>query len=229
MGGHNPSCGAVIGRPFFQDRPRPSLFVAIIREDFYPKRPTRESLRAALPAFLTAAFLAVAPWAWDAEVGMAIVTLEMPLLFLLVIAGASSASGSRLVRWFGLTWALVLFTAITASVAIGLRDWTILFAAGGVVFAHGATFVRRDRWLHRDMLMARSGLALAAMWILIFVAGFASVALFGQDAPEAAFVSFVGAPLFVLHGLADLHRILVVPPANAGPDWWRWNPSAPAS
>lgn len=195
--------------------------MALIKEDFYPRKPTRATLLAALPAFATAAYALASPLIGRADDALLLVSLELPFLALLAIAGSAASSDSRFVKWFGITWALVIAVAVASSMAFAIGTWTPLLGIAFVLAAHSATLVRRDRWIVRSLLTVRSALLFLAGWGLLFAA-FSIVALSGIPIDPWG-TSLWAALLFALVGTLDLLRILEPPPADAGPNWWKWD------
>ena len=202
--------------------------MTLIKEDWYPKPPTRESRRAALPAFAAAGWMVLAPWIGQAEAALATMSLEFVFLLLLFFVGASSQDGSRLVRWFGTAWALVVLGTLAALISWSVGGWWPILGFAFFALAHAPAFARRDRWLQRDMLMARGGAGFLLAWAYVFLS-FPVVALAtllpGGGTQEVG-VSAWGVLFYGTWGLADRFRVLVPPPPDAGPGWWKW-PEAP--
>lgn len=190
-----------------------------IKEDFYPKRPTRASRFAALGpvATLVALVIAVA-LGHDEEVSI-VMAMETVFLAMLFFVGLASDGESRFVKWFTVTWALVLLTGGAVAMTWDTGSWTPLAGLVGIVVAHAKTIVRRDALVERDMLTARAGLGFLAAWLLLFVAG--AVTLFHPRLALALWALL----FFGLLAAVELFRILVVPPPEAGPDWWKWDPT----
>lgn len=197
--------------------------LALIKEDFYPKRPTRESLLSALPEIGVAAYLAVA-LASGVEEAQYTIFLEMPFLLFLFFGLLAATSESRFVRWFGTIWVSLMFLGVVLVGSALAKQWGILLGIVTLLVAHLPTFVRREKWLHREMLWARAGVRLALLWGLFAVIPYALAPLgdrVDHDTGVRIWFAIWGASYFVAAALLDLFRILVPPDPNAGPGWWK--------
>lgn len=205
--------------------------MTLIKEDWYPKPPTSASRKAALPAFVTAAWMAVAPWVGQAEAANATMGLEFVFLIILFLGGAWGGSESRFVRWFGVLWATVAFGMLAVFIAMSVGGVWPLVGFAFFAFSNLPVLLKRDRIVQRDLLMARGGVGFLLGWAFVFVGAVLSVLLTagGFGVPEGTEVGIWGLLFFGTWGAADWFRVLVAPPPDAGPDWWRWPATEPTT
>lgn len=197
--------------------------MTLIKEDWYVKPPTAASRKAALPAFATAAWMALAPWLGQAEAAHATMGLEFVFLLILFLGGSYAGSGSRFVKWFGVLWVSVAFGVLAVFIAISVGGAWPLVGFAFFAVANLPVLLKRDA-IRRDMLMARGGVGFVLGWAYVFVGAILAAALTAADIarPDGTEVGAWGLLFFATWGLADWFRVLVAPPPDAGPGWWKW-------
>lgn len=203
--------------------------MALIKEDLYPKRPTRESLWGAVPAALAAVYFAVAPWIHGALPALEMLLLEVPFMIALAFAAVAGTSRFAFARWTGILAASALLLAGTFTASYVSGRWEFFVAAILLLAAHATILVHRAKWLHRHLLVGRCVLNIGLLWAV----GIGVALLVTRFVPdpgaigEQVWVALGGAVYFALMAALDAFRILAPPPPGAGPGWWKWD--APSS
>lgn len=182
--------------------------MGLVREALRPKRATRTSVLAALPAGATAAWMATSPWLNHSEAALAVLPLEFLFLAFLFLGALWGGQENRFLRGFGVMWSGIALLVTAALLAWSLDAWWPLVGFAFFAASNLPPFLRRDAWARREVLMARGGIGFVLGWGLILVAGALSALAPVDGDPFPWLVAIWGGLFFGVQAVADALGVL---------------------